>query len=431
MLLAGDRPQVARAPLRDGLPPGGRRPARVRPARPAGRVPARGLRHVPQMLEGIKEEAVGFLFNLEVQVERGPAAGRSRDPGRLGAAARLRAAVEIRPRASNSAPPAGSGPAILRARPSTVGPARRGRRPAAEQQALRRSAWPAGRGVLGGTGQTAVHPGGRAPVGPGVADARRRQPTRPGEHRPVPQRAVPLRLGQEVQALPRRPRRRRLTQHLTTARPPAGPLALSAASRGPRGDARANVGVPSSRPFRAVRQQPVTSASRVRRSRTGSQTTCRGVQSQLSATAFEAQRHRPAPAARAGEAPAAASTRPRRGLAHAQATQPDPVGRSRAAGTPGPRRTRRANSPQQVVRRRRDGRRGAGRRPVAVERPPRRRPRSGARLVAASDRCGRPAASRTGLAWRTGRAPGAGRPGRSAAADPGPAGVEASRSMAR
>ena len=42
----GHRPQVARAPLRDGLPAGGRRPAGVRPARPGGRVPARGLRHV-------------------------------------------------------------------------------------------------------------------------------------------------------------------------------------------------------------------------------------------------------------------------------------------------------------------------------------------------------------------------------------------------
>ena len=40
------RPQVARAPLRDGLPQGGHRPAGDGAARPAGRVPARGLRHV-------------------------------------------------------------------------------------------------------------------------------------------------------------------------------------------------------------------------------------------------------------------------------------------------------------------------------------------------------------------------------------------------
>ncbi len=36
----GARPQVARAPLRDGLPAGGHRPARDGPARPARRVPA-------------------------------------------------------------------------------------------------------------------------------------------------------------------------------------------------------------------------------------------------------------------------------------------------------------------------------------------------------------------------------------------------------
>ena len=42
----GPRPQVARAPLRDGLPAGGHRPAGDGPAGPAGRVPARGLRPV-------------------------------------------------------------------------------------------------------------------------------------------------------------------------------------------------------------------------------------------------------------------------------------------------------------------------------------------------------------------------------------------------
>ena len=42
----GAGPQVARAPLRDGLPARGHRPACVLPARPAGGVPARGLRHV-------------------------------------------------------------------------------------------------------------------------------------------------------------------------------------------------------------------------------------------------------------------------------------------------------------------------------------------------------------------------------------------------
>ena len=41
--LVGPRPQVARAPLRDGLPQGGHRSAGDGSARPAGRVPARGL----------------------------------------------------------------------------------------------------------------------------------------------------------------------------------------------------------------------------------------------------------------------------------------------------------------------------------------------------------------------------------------------------
>ncbi len=41
-----DRPQVARAPLRDGLPQRGHRPACDGAARPAGRIPARGFRHV-------------------------------------------------------------------------------------------------------------------------------------------------------------------------------------------------------------------------------------------------------------------------------------------------------------------------------------------------------------------------------------------------
>ena len=42
----GDRPALARAPLRDGLPPRGHQPPRDGPARSARRVAARGLRHV-------------------------------------------------------------------------------------------------------------------------------------------------------------------------------------------------------------------------------------------------------------------------------------------------------------------------------------------------------------------------------------------------
>ena len=84
----GARPQVARAPLRDGLPAGGHRPARHGPARPAGRVPARGLRHV-QRHDGRHQGGVG---RLPVQPRgRGPAEpghrrgrGRRRGPVRGG-----------------------------------------------------------------------------------------------------------------------------------------------------------------------------------------------------------------------------------------------------------------------------------------------------------------------------------------------------------
>ena len=54
----GARPQVARAPLRDGLPARGHHPARIRAARPAGGVPARGLRHV-QRDDGGHQGGVG------------------------------------------------------------------------------------------------------------------------------------------------------------------------------------------------------------------------------------------------------------------------------------------------------------------------------------------------------------------------------------
>ena len=56
-------PQVARAPLRDGLPPGGHRPAGDGPARPAGRVPARGL----PALRGDERVDQGGVGRLPVQ----------------------------------------------------------------------------------------------------------------------------------------------------------------------------------------------------------------------------------------------------------------------------------------------------------------------------------------------------------------------------
>ena len=72
------RPQVARAPLRDGLPQGGHRPAGDGAARPAGRVPARGLRHVRRHARG----AQGGVGGLPVQRDRGSRACAYRGAGR-------------------------------------------------------------------------------------------------------------------------------------------------------------------------------------------------------------------------------------------------------------------------------------------------------------------------------------------------------------
>ena len=136
-----------------------------------------------QMMDGIKEEAVGFLFNLEVQVERG-AAGRRRRAAAPGTAA----VAGLSP----AAPAAASSSCSTRRRRSTARPA-----PAAASM-VQESAPALGIG--------AAPAGGSSPG----AQAANRRPA-PGQavgSRPVPQRAVPLRLGQEVQALPRRAQRR-------------------------------------------------------------------------------------------------------------------------------------------------------------------------------------------------------------------------------
>ena len=144
-----------------------------------------------QMLDGIKEEAVGFLFNLEVQVERAAPApatagvplpdgesrvevrakglGQRQQPQR---AAVLRADDRRRGRRGRAAGAAAGSGARHRRRPSGSRPRRPGRKPAPAPQRASRSA--------------------RRGAG-------------------LPQRALPLRLRQEVQALPRRHPRRRVT----------------------------------------------------------------------------------------------------------------------------------------------------------------------------------------------------------------------------
>ena len=78
----GARPEVARAPLRDGLPAGGHRAARDGPARPARRVPARGL----PALRGDDGRHQGRVRRLHLQ-RRGPGRSAVRCDRRSGAAA--------------------------------------------------------------------------------------------------------------------------------------------------------------------------------------------------------------------------------------------------------------------------------------------------------------------------------------------------------
>ena len=129
------------------------------------------------MLDAIKEESVGFLFNVEVEVQQ--------------------PAVE-EPAVDAEEEPALAAPVVERSAPALT---------AKGLQTGSRSRQPA---VLG------ADPG-RHRAGEGRDRRRRRQ-----QRRARPKRAVPLRLGQEVQALPRRAGRRPLTA-ATAAPDRAGP----------------------------------------------------------------------------------------------------------------------------------------------------------------------------------------------------------------
>ena len=227
----GARPQVARAPLRDGLPARGHLPARLLPARPAGRVPARGLRDVRHD-DGRHQGGGG---RLPVQ-PRGLDGGRGRR--RRGGA---------RDRGADA--PGDPGHRALRLR-------RRGRRRRPDGRlrpvrAAQRGARVPGRGVRPqppdqGQGAPADPPAAEPVLLRPVRGRRGRGQGQHGDHgrRPVrqgrPQRAVPLRLGQEVQDVPRpagwphradRPRRRRLIRTRTTAPRPLVRAPLSAGDR--------------------------------------------------------------------------------------------------------------------------------------------------------------------------------------------------------
>ncbi len=216
-------PQVARAPVRDGLPAGRHPPARDGQPRPGRGVPARGLRHVQR--DARRDQ--GGVRRLPVQPrgeDQGAAGGRGQGQagGRRGRGARPGAVGQRQ----------GAGPGRRSARRAGheargPGPGRGpGRRPGDRAGGGR----PARTGGLG----AAVVPGGhrhrsgargegaggaaaghrpqllRPDPGPGGGD----RALRPGRCRevghgdrdqgPVPERTLPVRVGEEVQAVPRR-----------------------------------------------------------------------------------------------------------------------------------------------------------------------------------------------------------------------------------
>ncbi len=143
------------------------------------------------MMDGIKEESVGFLFNLEVQVTRTTSDGARGSPTR----SRSRCDATLRSRQPEQPADAPRPPPQIRAKGLD--------QPQAPQQKLSYSA-PRGPGARRADRATARP---RSPAGRTVTNA-------DDEFAGVgPQRAVPVRLGQEVQAVPRRPGRPHRADH--------------------------------------------------------------------------------------------------------------------------------------------------------------------------------------------------------------------------
>ena len=186
------RPQVARAPVRDGLPPRGHRPARHGAARPAGRVPAGGLRHV-QRDDGRHQGRVG---RQPVQPPvRDPGEPDRRGGGRRGAA-RVRRQPPRRYRGRRASRQPRRAAAPCRAARPPARPAAARAEPAPRRR-LRRSGRPAARRrrtAAGAAGPAAGTPptGGVTP--PRRAAARpRRTAARPGGRGRPPARRKPTR----------------------------------------------------------------------------------------------------------------------------------------------------------------------------------------------------------------------------------------------
>ena len=143
------------------------------------------------MKEGIREETVGFLFNLEVQVEEEPEDEPRLDRSACSPTGRTRAApLGGRPRI------VGGGPRRSRPRP------RHGEHHHDHDEHHAPIIRAKGLDAPGAAEPDLLRTQrGRRGRGEGAAGEQRRRPVRRGE----PQRRVPLRLGQEVQEVPRRP----------------------------------------------------------------------------------------------------------------------------------------------------------------------------------------------------------------------------------
>ena len=273
----GHRPQVARAPLRDGLPPGGHQPAGVRPARPGGRVPARGLRHVRHH-DGRHQGGDGRLPLQPGGPGRGAGARRGgrrrsqlleqagRDPGQGPRPRRRSRRACSTPRRPSTARPGSGAVAVEQA----------------EEQA-----------PALGSGARCARPPPQAPPGRRPAAASPPACRRSAGGGPVPQRPVPLRLGPQVQALPRR-------GEATTDRSPDGAVPAGVLS----GRDRCFVPLfrsPGVGPCRSEPPSCVGACPAARGSRAAAQSRCRTVQTQVPGVPFQAQGQSPARAARAGE----------------------------------------------------------------------------------------------------------------------------------
>ena len=215
VLLVGARPQVARAPLRDGLPAGRHPPARDGQPRPGRGVPARGLRHVQR--DARRHQ--GGVRRLPVQPrgeDQGGAGGRGQ--GQAGRGRGRRAGRRAGGDGAGAGPPGGGGRRPRR--PTAAAPkARRARRRARKARpkaagrcrragrSRRRSRRAPGRSSRSrastrrGRRRTCSYSAPTLDASPkdGGAAKAAKTATVTGTKETAAQRALPLRLGQEVQ----------------------------------------------------------------------------------------------------------------------------------------------------------------------------------------------------------------------------------------